>query len=205
MVLLHQFANWRSRHCRGTPFFPPSKCTKNPPGQSEGEVVVTGSSWHVLAMAATICFILSLQDGGNSHPWNSSQVIGLLVGFGVICVTSSSGRSISMSMPCCYRACLRSGRFGTWPLINSSSSATSFFSFTANRDLSGNILQYSHYWRRYCRQDRSCDPNHIRWCGDCPQLLLVSSTLSISTPPLESGSALKSSPAPPSPSRFRVA
>ena len=40
----------------------------------------------VLAMAAIICFILSLQYGGNSHPWNSSQVIGLLVGFGVICV-----------------------------------------------------------------------------------------------------------------------
>ena len=39
-----------------------------------------------LAMAAIICFILGLQYGGNSHPWKSSQVIGLLVGFGVICI-----------------------------------------------------------------------------------------------------------------------
>ena len=39
-----------------------------------------------LAMAAIICFILGLQYGGTSHPWNSSQVIGLLVGFGVICI-----------------------------------------------------------------------------------------------------------------------
>ena len=41
----------------------------------------------VLTMAAIICFILSLQYAGNVHPWNSSQVIGLLVGFGVISVT----------------------------------------------------------------------------------------------------------------------
>ena len=37
-----------------------------------------------LAMAAIICFILGLQYGGTSHLWNSSQVIGLLIGFNVI-------------------------------------------------------------------------------------------------------------------------
>lgn len=34
-----------------------------------------------LVMAAIICFILSLQYAGTTYPWNSSQVIGLLVGF----------------------------------------------------------------------------------------------------------------------------
>ncbi|KAB5546816.1 putative efflux pump antibiotic resistance protein [Coniochaeta sp. 2T2.1] len=39
-----------------------------------------------LAMGAITCFILALQYGGNSHPWNSSQVIGLLVGFGLLVI-----------------------------------------------------------------------------------------------------------------------
>lgn len=34
-----------------------------------------------LMMAAVISFILALQYGGSTHPWNSSVVIGLLVGF----------------------------------------------------------------------------------------------------------------------------
>jgi len=34
-----------------------------------------------LAMGSITCFILALQYGGSSHPWNSSVVIGLLVGF----------------------------------------------------------------------------------------------------------------------------
>lgn len=34
-----------------------------------------------LVMAAIICFILGLQYAGTKYPWNSSQVIGLLVGF----------------------------------------------------------------------------------------------------------------------------
>ncbi|KAK7751747.1 hypothetical protein SLS62_006232 [Diatrype stigma] len=34
-----------------------------------------------IAMGAIICFILALQDAGSTLPWNSSQVIGLLVGF----------------------------------------------------------------------------------------------------------------------------
>lgn len=40
----------------------------------------------VLAMAAIICFILGLQNAGSSLPWNDRQVIGLLVGFGVISI-----------------------------------------------------------------------------------------------------------------------
>ena len=35
-------------------------------------------------MGSIICLILALQYGGNSHPWGSSVVIGLLVGFVVI-------------------------------------------------------------------------------------------------------------------------
>lgn len=40
-----------------------------------------------LTMAAIICFILGLQYAGTTHPWKSSQVIGLLVGFGLLTIT----------------------------------------------------------------------------------------------------------------------
>ncbi|KAI0385716.1 MFS gliotoxin efflux transporter glia [Hypomontagnella monticulosa] len=39
-----------------------------------------------LAMGSIICFIQGLQYAGSSRPWNDSQVIGLLVGFGVISI-----------------------------------------------------------------------------------------------------------------------
>ncbi|KAE8448022.1 hypothetical protein EG329_009945 [Mollisiaceae sp. DMI_Dod_QoI] len=39
-----------------------------------------------LIMAAVICYVLALQDGGVTRPWNSSVVIGLLVGFVLIFV-----------------------------------------------------------------------------------------------------------------------
>jgi hypothetical protein len=38
-------------------------------------------------MAAVICYILALQDGGVTRPWSSSLVIGLLVGFVLITIT----------------------------------------------------------------------------------------------------------------------
>lgn len=38
----------------------------------------------ILAMGGICCFILALQYGGVTHPWDSSTVIGLLVGFVVI-------------------------------------------------------------------------------------------------------------------------
>lgn len=37
-----------------------------------------------LIMGATISFLLALQYGGIEHPWNSSTVIGLFVGFGLM-------------------------------------------------------------------------------------------------------------------------
>lgn len=37
-----------------------------------------------LVMGCLTCFILALQYGGNTHPWDSSVVIGLFVGFGVL-------------------------------------------------------------------------------------------------------------------------
>ncbi|KAJ5579705.1 Major facilitator superfamily domain general substrate transporter [Penicillium hispanicum] len=40
----------------------------------------------MLAMAAIICFILALEYAGATYAWNSSQVIGLLVGFVAISV-----------------------------------------------------------------------------------------------------------------------
>ncbi|KAK1640833.1 major facilitator superfamily transporter [Colletotrichum phormii] len=39
-----------------------------------------------LIMGATISFLLALQWGGHQHPWNSSTVIGLFVGFGLMIV-----------------------------------------------------------------------------------------------------------------------
>ncbi|TQN64878.1 putative efflux pump gsfJ [Colletotrichum shisoi] len=39
-----------------------------------------------LIMGATISFLLALQWGGHTHPWNSSTVIGLLVGFFLIII-----------------------------------------------------------------------------------------------------------------------
>jgi len=39
-----------------------------------------------LAMGAITCFILALQYGGNTHPWHSSVVVGLLVGFGLLAI-----------------------------------------------------------------------------------------------------------------------
>ena len=39
-----------------------------------------------LAMGSIICFILALQYGGNTHPWSSSTVIGLLVGFVLLAI-----------------------------------------------------------------------------------------------------------------------
>ncbi|KAL0944550.1 major facilitator superfamily transporter [Colletotrichum truncatum] len=40
-----------------------------------------------LIMGATISFLLALQWGGNTHAWNSSVIIGLFVGFGLIIIT----------------------------------------------------------------------------------------------------------------------
>ncbi|KAJ5158251.1 Major facilitator superfamily domain general substrate transporter [Penicillium coprophilum] len=40
----------------------------------------------VLAMATIICFLLALQYGGNTLPWKSGKVIGLLVGFGLLTI-----------------------------------------------------------------------------------------------------------------------
>jgi MFS family permease len=40
-----------------------------------------------LVMGGITCFILALQYGGNTHPWNSSVVIGLLIGFGLLVIT----------------------------------------------------------------------------------------------------------------------
>jgi len=40
-----------------------------------------------LVMGGIISFILALQYGGQTHPWNSSVVIGLLVGFVLILIT----------------------------------------------------------------------------------------------------------------------
>lgn len=38
----------------------------------------------VLVMGATVCFLLAIQYGGVSHAWNSSTVVGLIVGFVLI-------------------------------------------------------------------------------------------------------------------------
>jgi hypothetical protein len=39
-----------------------------------------------LIMAAVICYVLALQDGGVTKAWNSPVIIGLLVGFVLITI-----------------------------------------------------------------------------------------------------------------------
>lgn len=61
----------------------------------------------VLATGGITCYILALQYGGNTHPWSSSVVIGLLVGFGLL-VAVLVGWEIrlgdySMMLPRLYR------------------------------------------------------------------------------------------------------
>ena len=39
-----------------------------------------------LILAGVCCYVLAVQDGGVKKPWKSSEIIGLLVGFGLIIV-----------------------------------------------------------------------------------------------------------------------
>lgn len=39
-----------------------------------------------LILAAVCCYVLAVQDAGITRPWNSSKVIGLLVGFVLIMI-----------------------------------------------------------------------------------------------------------------------
>ena len=39
-----------------------------------------------LILAAVCCYVLAIQGGGIKKPWNSSEVIGLLVGFALIII-----------------------------------------------------------------------------------------------------------------------
>ena len=63
-----------------------------PAAAAPAEIAWTKKLLHIdpigiaLAMGSITCFILALQYGGNSHPWKSSVVIGLLVGFGLLAI-----------------------------------------------------------------------------------------------------------------------
>lgn len=60
-----------------------------------------------LAMGAITCFILALQYGGNTYAWNSSVVIGLLIGFGLLAATLAAWEiwldDYAMMLPRLYR------------------------------------------------------------------------------------------------------
>ncbi|CAH0054159.1 unnamed protein product [Clonostachys solani] len=60
-----------------------------------------------LVMGAITCFILGLQYGGITHPWKSSVVIGLLVGFGLLSIALITWEiwigDYAMMMPRLYR------------------------------------------------------------------------------------------------------
>ncbi|RKK78732.1 putative efflux pump gsfJ [Fusarium oxysporum] len=85
-VLLHQSSNWR-HICLGyslllydSPSGKTTVCT------THRETPATGSLGIILAMGSVTSYILVLHYGGTTYAWNSSQVIGLLVGFVLLCI-----------------------------------------------------------------------------------------------------------------------
>lgn len=63
-----------------------------PPRKTKGDKTLIQLLWSldisgaVLTLAAMICLLLALQDGGISKDWNTSHEIGLIVGAGVIAI-----------------------------------------------------------------------------------------------------------------------
>ena len=64
-------------------FFNLPAAAKPPPATFKQKLLHLDPVGIALAMGGITCFILGLQYGGSKHPWNSSIVIGLLVGFGL--------------------------------------------------------------------------------------------------------------------------
>jgi len=67
-------------------FFHLPSAAKPPPATLKEKLIHLDPVGIVLAMAAIVCFILGLQYGGVSHSWRSSEVVGLLVGFVLLCL-----------------------------------------------------------------------------------------------------------------------
>lgn len=68
-------------------FFHLPAAAKPPPISLKHKLLHLDPVGIVLTMAAIICFILGFQYAGTIYPWRSSQVIGLLVGFGLLIIT----------------------------------------------------------------------------------------------------------------------
>ncbi|KAI1139995.1 MFS gliotoxin efflux transporter glia [Hypoxylon sp. FL0543] len=65
-------------------FFSLPAAARPPPVSLKHKLIHLDPVGICLTMAATICFIRGLQYGGTVYPWGSSQVIGLIVGFGLL-------------------------------------------------------------------------------------------------------------------------
>ena len=63
------------------------KTVKNEHATLKEKVLQMDLTGVVLITAAVVCYLLALQWGGISKSWSSSDVVGLLVGFGVLFVT----------------------------------------------------------------------------------------------------------------------
>ena len=68
-------------------FFKPPSNAKPAEATTKEKLLQMDFVGAALMMGLIVSFILALQYGGQTHPWDSSVVIGLLVGFVVITIT----------------------------------------------------------------------------------------------------------------------
>lgn len=67
-------------------FFKPPKAAKPQEAPLKEKILQLDLVGSFLFMACMVCLLLALQWGGTTKPWSDSNVIGTLVGFGVILV-----------------------------------------------------------------------------------------------------------------------
>lgn len=67
-------------------FFRTPKAAKPQPATLKEKILQMDLPGTFTIMAATVCYLLAMQWGGTSKAWSSSNVIGLLVGFGLLVI-----------------------------------------------------------------------------------------------------------------------
>lgn len=65
-------------------FFNPSAVATPPKVSFKEKLLQMDLPGTFTIMGAVVCYVLAMQEGGVTKPWNSSRIIGLLVGFGLL-------------------------------------------------------------------------------------------------------------------------